>query len=142
MIQELILQWEQNKNELQDYFRNTKQSEYSNDYKEIVIKIFEICLKKADKYYAFDVSKMTVIDDGDYQGTKIFIIPKDTYQPSVFDYVYTDTYYGSCSGCDTLQCICDTNYDELPNEEQVKEYMTLALHLVQRLKWLGKKEEL
>jgi hypothetical protein len=53
---------------------------------------------------------MTVIDDGDYQGTQIFIIPTDTYQPSVKDYVMTDTYYGSCSGCDTLQAISGYDY--------------------------------
>ena len=135
MIQELILQWEENKHKLEEYFRTTKQGEYSN-YEQIVRKLFELCLTKADEYdNGFDISKMTVIDDGDYQGTKIFIIPKDTYQPSVGDYVVTNTYYGSCSGCDTLQSISNYDYD-LPTEGQVKEYMTLALHLVQKLKWL------
>ena len=48
------------------------------------------------------------------------------------DYLITHTYYGSCSGCDTLQGI--NSYScELPTEEQVKDYMTLALHLVQRM---------
>lgn len=135
MIQELITQWEENKHKLEEYFRTTKQVEYRT-YEQIVRKIFELCLLKADEYdNGFDISKMTIIDDGDYQGTKIFIIPKDTYQPSVGDYVVTNTYYGSCSGCDTLQSISDYDYD-LPTEGQVKEYMTLALHLVQKLKWL------
>lgn len=81
---------------------------------------------------------MTVIDNGDYQGTQIFIIPSNTYQPSVEDYVYTNTYYGSCSGCDTLQAI--SNYEEgFPDEEQIKDYMELSLHLLQKCKWL--KEE-
>lgn len=75
---------------------------------------------------------MTVIDNGDYQGTQIFLIPMETYQPSVEDYVYTNTYYGSCSGCDTLQAIQSYDYNELPNEEQIKDYMTLALHLLQK----------
>lgn len=39
------------------------------------------------------------------------------------------------SGCDTLMAISGYS-DELPNEEQVKDYMTLALHLVQKLKRL------
>jgi hypothetical protein len=99
------------------------------------VKLFEICFTNADDYSGFDIDKMRVIDDGHYQGTKIFIIPKDTYQPSINDYITTHTYYGSCSGCDTLQSICE--YDEgLPTEEQVKRYMTLALHLVQKLRWL------
>lgn len=97
--------------------------------------MFELCLQKADNDTGFDLSKMTVIDDGDYQGTQIFIIPKDTYQPSVSDYIMTNTYYGSCSACDTLQGIC-SYVDDLPTDEQVKAYMTLALHLVQKLKWL------
>ena len=135
MIQELVSQWEENKYKLEEYFKNTKQEEYSS-YKQIVTKLFELCLPKSDKYNKFDLSAMTVIDDGDYQGTQIFIIPKDTYQPSVSDYVITNTYYGSCSGCDTLLSI--SCYDEgLPTEDQVKEYMTIALHLVQKLKWLG-----
>ena len=42
------------------------------------------------------------IDDGDYQRVVIFILHKDAYQPDIEDYVYTNTYYGSCSGCDAL----------------------------------------
>lgn len=135
MIQELVKQWEENKHKLAEYFKTTKQEEYSS-YKQIVTKVFEICLPKADDYSGFDLSKMTVIDDGNYQGTQIFIIPKDTYQPSVGEYVMTNTYYGSCSACDALEAIHKYKYD-LPTDKQVKMYMTLALHLVQKLKWLG-----
>lgn len=135
MITELVKQWEENKHKLEEYFRTTKQDEYDN-YETIVKKVFEICLPKATDYSGWDLDKMTVIDDGDYQGTQIFIIPNDTYQPSVENYVMTDTYYGSCSGCDTLQAISSYD-DDLPTDEQVKEYMTLALHLVQKLKRLG-----
>lgn len=136
MIAEIIQKWEENKLKLEEYFKTTKQEEYT-DYKTIVQKIFELIINTSeDSYKNFDIGKMTVIDDGNYQGTQIFIIPKDTYQPCVGDYVMTNTYYGSCSGCDTLQGICSYE-DDLPTDEQVKEYMTLALHLVQKLKWLG-----
>ena len=134
MIGSIIEQWENNKSKLENYFRTTDQYEYC-DYKQIVEKLFELCIANADKHSGFNIERMTVIDDGDYQGTKLFIIPKDTYQPSVDDYITTHTYYGSCSGCDTLQSICGYDYG-LPTEEQVKLYMTLALHLVQKLKWL------
>ena len=134
MISSIIEQWENNKSKLENYFRTTDQYEYCG-YKQIVEKLFELCITNADEHCGFNIERMTVIDDGDYQGTKLFIIPKDTYQPSVDDYITTHTYYGSCSGCDTLQSICE--YDEgLPTEEQVKRYMTLALHLVQKLRWL------
>jgi len=96
----------------------------------------------------YDVSKMTVIDDGNYQGNQIFIIPKSTYQPNVEDYLLTHTYYGSCSGCDTLEAILsDYNWDDeieyddqVFNEKQVSELMTLSLHLVQKMKVLGSGE--
>jgi hypothetical protein len=41
--------------------------------------------------------------------------------------------YGSCSGCDTLQGISDYSH-AAPNEKQIDDYMTLALHIVQGFK--------
>ena len=81
---------------------------------------------------------MTVLDHGSYQGTQVFILPRDTYQPNVAEYVYTYVEYGSCSVCDTLQGISGYE-DELPCEEQIVDYMILALHLLQRANFL--KEE-
>lgn len=135
MIPGIIQQWETNKHKLEEYFRTTNQSEY-NSYKSIVEKIFELCIPVANEYYNFNVKSLFEIDHGDYQGTKIFLIPVDTYQPGIDGYAFTHTYYGSCSGCDTLQAICDYEYG-IPTEKQVKDYMTLALHLVQKLRWLS-----
>ena len=133
MIQEIIKRWEENKYKLEEYFSTTKQEKFAS-YEAIVQKIFELVINSdEDSYERFNINKMTVIDDGDYQGTQIFIIPKDTYQPNIDDYLITHTYYGSCSGCDVLEGI--RNYDDdLPTEQQVKEYMVLALHLVQKMK--------
>lgn len=131
MITEIINQWDKNKDKLERYFKTTPQSEYAT-YLAIVEKIFEKVL--IDKEYKLD--RITVIDDGDYQGTQIFIIPEDVYQPCVEDYLITDTYYGSCSGCDTLQSIASYDY-EIPTEEQVSQYMLLALHLIQKMKKLS-----
>ena len=142
MEKEFIRQWDANKHKLEEYFKNTPLEEYRN-YEDIVAKIFELCITSTAKAYnngGFNSGNMTVIDDGDYQGTQIFIIPVDTYQPSVSDYVMTHNYYGSCSGCDTLMGIHEYE-NGLPSDKQVKEYMTLALHLVQRLKWLVDNEE-
>lgn len=47
--------------------------------------------------------------------------------------------YGSCSGCDTLEAIRDYS-SEKPTPEQVKDYMALALHIVQGLKKMGDDE--
>lgn len=129
MEKEIIAQWEANKSKLENWFRNNKQSLYSN-YVDIVRALFTYVIE------GYNTSEIHVIDDGDYQGTQIFLIHKDEYQPLISDYLITNTFYGSCSGCDTLQAICEYDYDELPNEEQIKKYMTLALHLVQNLKRL------
>lgn len=88
----------------------------------------------------FDTKNILKIDDGDYQGTEIFILHKDVYQPDIEDYVYTNTHYGSCSGCDTLMGIY--RYDDgLPSELQVNDYMNLCLHLLQRCHYMSDKEE-
>lgn len=135
MIKEFVERWDKYKGDLEKYFRNTRQEEYS-DYEDIVKALFkEVINKEEIDGYEFDLDKMTIIDDGDYQGTRIFIIPLDTYQPSVEEYVITNTYYGSCSGCDTLLAI--SSYDDgIPNEGQVKDYIELALHLLQKCRWL------
>lgn len=69
------------------------------------------------------------IDDGDYQGTLLFVIPADEYQP--YDYWYVRVEYGSCSCCDTLEGIF---YGSDSREQQIDDLFTLALHILQRLK--------
>lgn len=135
MIKEIIKQWEDRKHLLEQYF---KDSTPSHSYSSILNKLFEIVITYTGKSYPekFDISKMTVIDDGDYQGTAIYIIPEDTYQPNVSNYIFTNNYYGSCSGCDTIQGINSDGDYETASEEQVRDYMTVALHLVQNMKYL------
>lgn len=132
MIKEFVKKWDKYKKDLEDYFRNTEQEEYDT-YKEIVEALFEKVINKDIDYGKYDTENILVIDDGDYQGTQIFILHRRTYQPSVEEYVYTNTYYGSCSGCDTLQSFATWG---LPSENQVKDYMELALHLLQKCKYM------
>ena len=139
MIKEIVQQWEANKHKLAEYFRNTLQEEYG-DYDIILKKLFELCLHDVDGELIYDIEQMTKIDNGDYEGTIIYLIPQQRYVPRAEHYLVTFVYYGSCSGCDTLQGI--HGYDrDFPSEEQVKQYMILALHLVQKMKWLYSEEE-
>lgn len=78
---------------------------------------------------ALDVEHITEIDDGDYQGTLIYMIPFDTYQPSAGEYLMTFVSYGSCSGCDTLQAIQDYGEGKL-TESQLNDFMSLCKDLV------------
>lgn len=137
MIKEFVKSWDKHKDELKDFFKNNTPSNYS-DYEDIVKLLFEKVIN-VDLVYdseKFDIENIKIIDDGDYQGTQIFIIHRDSYQPGINEYVYTHTYYGSCSGCDTLLAILDYNYDEKLNEQQVEDLMQLALHLLQRCKYM------
>lgn len=142
MVKEFCLAWEKNKEKLEEYFRTTPQSEY-NSYELLVRRLFDIVINPSieDSYYWFDTGDILVIDDGDYQGTQVFILHRNVYQPSVEDYVYTNTYYGSCSGCDTLQGIQDYGWNKMPDEQQVEDYMSLCLHLLQRCNFMVDKIE-
>jgi len=135
MNREFIKQFEMNKGFLEKYFRENNRQ---HSYESILKKILEICIPNPrGDGRKWDLDKMTVIDDGDWQGTQIFIIPIATYQPTVCEYAFTDNYYGSCSGCDALQMIDSLGLpNEKLNEKQVQGYMKLALHLVQKLEWL------
>lgn len=133
MIQEIIEKWNNHKSDLENYFRTHKQEEY-NTYVLIVKKIIEIIINTGEDYEKYNFKKLLVIDDGIYQGTQIFITHKDYYQPSVKDYIYTSNYYGSCPGCDTLQSIQEENEEGYPTENQIKDYLTLSLHLIQKFR--------
>lgn len=135
MIKEFVEAWDKNKDKLERYFKKTKQEKYDT-YGKLVHKLIAIVvnpyLNDNDKRI-IETDDIRIIDDGDYQGTQIFIVHERVYQPDVSNYYYTHNYYGSCSGCDTLLGISE--YDEgLPNEEQVQGYMTLSLHLLQKFK--------
>ena len=77
-----------------------------------------------------DPERIQEINWGDYQGTLFFVIGEKGYQPSSFWTVKVD--YGSCSGCDTLEAIKSDYQDG--GEEQKRQLLELALHIVQGLK--------
>ena len=80
-----------------------------------------------DEGYGYpNYENIHVIDDGDYQGMLLFIVPEYGYQPSVY-WKFT-VFYGSCSYCDTLQSILEDNDDK---DQQIMDLMTLALHMIQ-----------
>lgn len=149
MISNFVKAWDENKNKLEEYFKSHKMEEYS-EYNALVKLLFEkvinpYLLKDNDNKSPFNDSfrtdLMTEIDDGDYQGDKIYLIPKNHYQPAPYQYVFTYNSYGSCSGCDTLLAIVEYNTDKYPNEQEVEELMTLCLHLLQRCKYLCDEEQ-
>ena len=126
MIMKFVELWEKHKHELPphlNYFDNNLT--YTDLVKLVIVDVIN---HGEDK---FNSHQITVIDDGDYQGTLLFIIPLKTYQPTQEEYIYTFVDYGSCSGCDTLLAILG---DE--PEQRTKDLMTLCLRLLQNMKYL------
>ena len=131
MIEAFTRAWFANLHTMREKFT----AKHPDDYKDIVRAVVEMLADASDEYDKPDPERIHEIDDGDYQGTLAYVIGGSGYQPSRYWYVKVS--YGSCSGCDTLQAICDYTNGEPPNDGQVRDYMTLALHIVQGLREMG-----
>ncbi|MFQ4588371.1 hypothetical protein C4V12_02400 [Clostridioides difficile] len=73
----------------------------------------------------WDVDNISEIDNGHYQGTLLYLIPKKTYQPNEYEYLMTYVGYGSCSDCDTLINIQDSD-----SEDSIEDYMCLCKDII------------
>jgi hypothetical protein len=129
VIKEFVDAYMKNKEELIAVFSAAHPSTYTDIVKSVVQILSSCAGQEWDDRP--DPERIHVIDDGDYQGTLVYVIAEQGYQPSTYWYVRIS--YGSCSGCDTLGAIrC---YGDGPQSgEQVAQYMTLALHIVQQMK--------
>ena len=137
MIKEFVEAWDKRKDNLREYIATHWQTEYY-EYKDLVKLLFDIVINPG--IHPFATEEITEIDHGDYQGTLIYLLHEEGYQPGVEEYVYTSVGYGSCSGCDTLQWIRERG-EGIPNDKQTEDYMTLFLHLLQNCKRMEGEEE-
>ena len=145
MIDALVKAWAENKQHLETKLRLTEQKNYW-EYKDLVRMTVDIVINSylignegGRIQNGFDSEQITEVDDGDFMGTKLFLIPLAVGYPEVYDYICIDVGYGSCCVCDTLQRIRDdVNGTETgcPNEGQIKQYMHLCMHMIQRAFWL------
>jgi len=130
MIKEFVERWEKNKPTIKEYFRK----QHPEEYKDIVKLVIEN-ITDNDRYTNTpDPERIHEIDDGDYQGTLLYVIAEKGYQPNKYYSVYVS--YGSCSGCDTLEALRSWD-NKPPTDDQIDGYMQLALHIVQGLKVVG-----
>lgn len=141
MIEEFSKRWFERKHMVREEFEKA----LPDNYTDIVAAVVTM-LHDEDQYNSIDPTRIHEIDDGDYQGTLVYVIGASGYQPST--YWYVKVYYGSCSGCDTLQDILSGNYGHETDEEAkewkdhaIDQLMTLALHIVQGLKQMGEDDE-
>jgi hypothetical protein len=128
MILNYVKQWEERKHLLEQWLNDNE----PNSYESIYEMLFNLVVTKPndDEYSEWDWGRFVKIDDGSFQGNEIYILCSNEYQPSLTDYIFTSVAYGSCTVCDTFQSI-EMLEDK---EERVKQYMTLALHMVQETK--------
>ena len=133
MIKLFVERFMERKEKLYDRFSK----KHPDSYEEIVRAVIEILDGK--DHDVPDPERIHVIDDGDYQGTLVFVIGAKGYQPD--DYWYVKVGYGSCSGCDTFEGIKESS-KKPPTMEQTKDYLMLALHIIQGLTKMGDEPEL
>lgn len=126
-------QWDANRERLEEALRNDTQLNKC-DYKYLLSLVVTHILNPGLTNFGkgWSAENITVIDDGDYQGTLMFLIPKDCYQPSENEYLLTFVGYGSCNVCDTLMGIQGWD-DAKPTEQQLKDYMDLCKDLVMNI---------
>ena len=126
MITEYVDRFQEIKQELLEYFSKEEPS----SYEAILEKTLEFMFPNKD-YGDPDYSNIHIIDDGDYQGTLIFVIPEYGYQP--YKYWSVKVAYGSCSGCDTYRAY--STWGEDP-QESAPHMLTMAMHMIQSIKEL------
>ena len=128
MIKFMKFRWAENEALLRKRFENMSDDELNRlSYKDLVKYICEDIINTfndSTKYITGPtviISRITEIDDGDYTGTLLYIIPFDVCVPCHNEYFMTYVEYGSCSCCDTLQGIY-----YMEREEQINDYMKLC----------------
>lgn len=128
MIQEYVDAYMANKDWLAKQL-SQKHPEWYGDLVKLVVQTTAKCKNPLDP------DAVTEIVGGHHQGSLLYILQEKGYWSDRFYYVVVS--YGSCSGCDTLEEIKSTDWGrKTPDESQVKDYMTLCLHIVQKIKKL------
>ena len=131
MLKILVRKWDENRDKLKQEL-STRRGLNSCEYKDLVKLTFEVIFNngETEDWRMLDLNHMTEINNGDYQGTLLYLIPFDTYQPSEGDYLMTCVGYGSCSGCDTLLNIQDCSDESLLTKSQVEAFLHLCKDII------------
>lgn len=126
MIKYCLDKWEKNKDALErDLREDTTLNEC--EYLYLVKKVVSIILNGGDEA-EWDTGNIIEIDGGqDCQGTLLFIIPRDTYLPSEYEYLMTYVNYG---GCNDVLLDIQFGIEKEITEGQVKDFMALCKDLV------------
>lgn len=133
MIKYALKKWSENKDALRNAIQQTEKDKRCTwDYEEIVKLVCRYIFNEnvSREEPMINVDGITMIDNGDYQGTLLFMLPFDAYQPAEYEYLMTYVGYGSCSGCDTLQSIQADDEDDETEKEMVDSYLGICKDIV------------
>lgn len=139
MIKICLEAWDKYNRELEAWYRSLSVEDLNSlTYKSITTKVFGMVSRYMDEscnwYENLDLDNIVEINQGDYQGTLLYLIPFDTYQPNEGEYLMTYVGYGSCSCCDTLQGLeLWGDYTENEYENAIKGHMTLARDILSNI---------
>lgn len=120
MIQEIVDRFMENKKDIREEI-SKKHPKYI-DLVRIVAKYV-----KGSHRDEIDINSLQELSSGGYSGTNVYVMSSGAYGSTWW---YVRVFYGSCSGCDTLKRI-RTYDDDPPAENQIDDYMTVALHIAQ-----------
>ena len=118
--------WNENMVKLREYLKTHKMEEY-DDYGKLVQLVADIILKE------HNLEVKEIYNNDDYSGEIFYLLDSGYTWDSYITYIY----YGSCSSCDTILRITNYCSDELPNDQQLYDFMILCLHIIQRCKKLS-----
>lgn len=125
MIQQFVDIFQAKKIDIREGLRSTPPNSYDDIFRSLVSALYD-----ENDYGGPDPARITAIDHGDYQGTRVFTVAGVGYQTWA-----CCVSYGSCSGCDSFKCARGkTGYDESATDASLDDYMLMMLHMVQELK--------
>ena len=131
MIQEFVDNYMENKGELEELFKRS----HPETYLEIVEKVVGLVYKGPYLGNRPNPKHITEVFSNSNRGSTAYIMEGDMlWDETIFWYVLVE--YGTCAQCDLLSSILWDNDRDPPNATQVKEYMSLALHIAQSIKEL------
>jgi len=126
MIPKIISQWEERKHLLYEYFMIQLEEipdVFSPSYLDILALTFKYVITGSISTYhdvTWTGNRIISINDDNYEGTLILIIPPDDNAPLIEDYLITTVEYGS--------------QDALQEATGVSDYMEIAFGMVKKLK--------
>lgn len=125
-------QWDKNVDKLREYFISKRFCLDSYSYIDLVIAVVDFILNDDtdEMSQEWNSNNIVEIDHGEYQGTLMYMIPRNCYQPCAAEYLVAAVEYGSCSACDTLQRI----QSEDDWQDQIGDLVYLCKEIVTSIK--------